>query len=148
MLSRVIHDPAKRGLNPSSSMEVLVSKEKMWKKIIGTKLRNQSVLSDVRQTRGRSVQSSVVSTSVPIMEVDANTESATDLNSTILHSVQKMNKVASAYKNLNIKHDKLYSAHEKLKATKKAVQVERDNLQDKNRDLAKALREDKCCKET
>ena len=73
MLPRDIHDPAKRGLNPSSSMEVLVSKEKMWKKIIGTKLRNQSVLSDVRQTRGRSVQSSVVSTSVPIMEVDANT---------------------------------------------------------------------------
>ena len=135
MLPRDIHDPAKRGLNPSSSMEVLVSKEKMWKKIIGTKLRNQSVLSDVRQTRGRSLQSSVVSTGVPIMEVDAKTESATELKTTLLHSVQKMNKVASAHEKLNIKHDKLSSAHEKLKATKK------DNLQDKNRDLAKALRE-------
>lgn len=140
-LPRDIHDPAKRGLNPSSSMEVLISKEKMWKKIIRTKLKNQSVLSDVRQTRGRSVQSSEVSTCVPVIEVDGNTESAMELKCALLHSVKEMNKVTTAKEKLNIKHDKLNSAHEKLKATKKAVQVERDNLQEKNRDLAKALRE-------
>ena len=86
------------------------------------------------------IATGIIVTSVPIMEVDANTESATELKSTLLHSVQKMNKFASAHEKLNIKHDKLNSVHEKLKATKKAVQVERDNLQDKNRDLAKALR--------
>jgi len=71
------------------------------------------------------IATGIIVTSVPIIEVDANTESATELKSTLLHSVQKMNKFASAHEKLNIKHDKLNSVHEKLKSTKKAIQVER-----------------------
>ena len=132
LLPRDIHDPAKRGKNQTLSYEVVVAKEVMWKKIIGLKTRNDSILSSKRNTRGYAKV-----TTNDLSEVDDSINDTAGLKRELLLTEKEKEKAIAA-------HNKVSFAHEKLKNAKKAVESHRDNLQQKTKDLTKALRESQC----